>query len=295
MDTNRRFPLVLSGFWLKIIAIITMTIDHAGFFMGSDTPLAIAFRFIGRLSLPLFCFLIAEGVIHTKSFKKYALRLGIVASAISIPIIIDETFYITGGLLKAEGNVFIDLLLGALAVYCLTQKKWYLKLLALLPILFSVYTFIGSCIEWCGCHGEILWCPYFIRGEYHWFSVMLIVGFYLAHYLKGLFIRYHSGLSGIDVANYKDTNIERNAINIFSLVMLVVVSVAFYICGLLMPAENVYWTLEVQLIAIASGAFILLYNGLRGYNKKWFQYGSYIYYPLHLIIIYAIYALIYLI
>ena len=295
MDTNRRFPLVLSGFWLKIIAIITMTIDHAGFFMGSDTPLAIAFRFIGRLSLPLFCFLIAEGVLHTKSFKKYALRLGIVASAISIPIIIDETFSITGGLLKAEGNVFIDLLLGALAVYCLTQKKWYLKLLALLPILFSVYTFIGSCIEWCGCHGEILWCPYFIRGEYHWFSVMLIVGFYLAHYLKDLFIRYHSGLSGIDVANYKDTNIERNAINIFSLVMLVVVSIAFYICGLLMPAENVYWTLEVQLIAIASGAFILLYNGLRGYNRKWFQYGSYIYYPLHLIIIYAIYASIYLI
>ena len=285
----------MSGNALKVIAIITMTIDHAGFFMGSDTPLAIAFRFIGRLSLPLFCFLIAEGAIHTKSFKKYALRLGIVASAISIPIIIDETLFITGGLLKAEGNIFIDLLLGALAVYCLTQKKWYLKLLALLPILFSVYTFIGSCIEWCGCHGEILWCPYFIRGEYHWFSVMLIVGFYLAHYLKDLFIRYHSGLSGIDVANYKDTNIERNAINIFSLVMLVVVSIAFYICGLLMPAENVYWTLEVQLIAIASGAFILLYNGLRGYNKKWFQYGSYIYYPLHLIIIYAIYALIYLI
>ena len=292
MDTNRRFPLVLSGFWLKIIAIVTMTIDHTGFFMGSDTPLAIAFRFIGRLSLPLFCFLIAEGVIHTKSFKKYALRLGIVASIISIPIIIDEALFITGGLLKMEGNIFIDLLLGALAVYCLMQKKWYFKLLALLPILFSVYTFIGACLEFCGCHGNILWCPFFLRGEYHWFSVLMIVGFYVAHYLKDLFIKYHSALTGIDVETYRDSNIERHALNIFSVIMLILVNIGFYICGMLMPVENVYWTIEVQLIAMASGVFILLYNGHRGYNKKWFQYGSYIYYPLHLIIIYGIYALL---
>ena len=293
MDTNRRFPLVLSGFWLKIIAIITMTLDHAGFFMGSDTPLALTFRFIGRLSLPLFCFLITEGAIHTKSFKKYALRLGILASVISLVVIGDEILQISGGILKAEGNIFIDLLLGALSVYCLMQKKWYIKVLALIPILFSVYTFIGSCLEACGCNGEILWCPFFLRGEYHWFSVTLIVGFYLAHYLKDLFIKYHSSISGIDVENYKDTNLERNAINIFSVVMLVTISVGFYICGVLMPAETVYWSPEVQLIAMASGAFILLYNGVRGYNKKWFQYGSYIYYPLHLIIIYAIYAIMY--
>ena len=74
--------------------------------------------------------------------------------------------------------------------------------------------------------------------------------------------------------------------------MLVLVNIVFYVCGMLMPVENVYWTVEVQLIAMASGAFILLYNGKRGYNKKWFQYGSYIYYPLHLVIIYGIYALL---
>ena len=294
MDTNRRFPLVLSGFWLKIIALVTMTIDHAGFFMGNDTPLALAFRYIGRLSLPLFCFLIAEGAIHTKSFKKYALRLGIMASIISIPIIIDEAFYVSGGLLKAEGNIFIDLLFGALAIYCFRQKKWYLKLLGILPILFSVYTFIATCLEWCGCHGDILWCPFFIRGEYHWFAVILIVGFYFAHFLKDLFIKYHSGLSGIDVANYKDTNIERNALNIFSVIMLVVAAIGFYICGLLMPQENVYWRVEIEIVSMVSGVFILLYNGLRGYNKKWFQYGSYIYYPLHLIILFAIYAIVFM-
>ena len=37
---------------------------------------------------------------------------------------------------------------------------------------------------------------------------------------------------------------------------------------------------------------ILFYSGKRGYNAKWFQYGAYIYFPAHLIIIYLIFALL---
>ena len=79
MEDKRKFPLILSSFWLKVIALITMTIDHIGLTFGIDP-----FRYIGRLALPLFCFMIAEGVIHTRNFKKYALRLGIMAAAISL-------------------------------------------------------------------------------------------------------------------------------------------------------------------------------------------------------------------
>ena len=287
MDNNRRFPLILSGFWLKIIALITMTFDHIGFIIG-DTGIGLVFRYIGRLALPLFCFLIAEGAIHTKSFKKYALRLGIMASAISIAIIGDEVIGITGGMLRMEGNIFIDLLLGAVSIYCLRQNKWYLKLLAILPILFSVYTFIGSALEWCGCHGHILWCPYFLRGQYNWFAVLMIVLFYVAHYFTKLFIKYQSGLTGIEEEAYKDSNIERHALNIFSFLMVIVINVTFFIVGILMPAQYVSWMIEVQLFSIVSGALLLLYNGRRGYNKKWFQYGSYLYYPVHMIAIYLI-------
>ena len=291
MDNNRRFPLILSGFWLKILALLTMTIDHIGY-MLTNAELANVFRYIGRLSLPLFCFMIAEGAIHTKNFKKYALRLGIMASAISIAIIGDELLNITGGMLRVEGNIFIDLLLGALAVYLLRQDKWYIKLLAILPLAFSVYTFIGNALEWCGCYGHILWCPYFIRGQYDWVAVLLIILFYVAHYLKDLFIKYHSGITGIDVESYKDSNLERHVLNIFSVIMIAVVFILQYVIGLLMPPQFVSWMLTVQLVAIASGAFILLYTGRRGYNKKWFQYGSYLYYPLHLILIYLVFMLL---
>ena len=56
--------------------------------------------------------------------------------------------------------------------------------------------------------------------------------------------------------------------------------------------SGIFWDASIQLYALISGAFILLYNGQRGYNAKWFQYGSYIFYPLHLLIIIGIFLII---
>ena len=65
MDRENRTWTCLSGFILKLIAFLTMALDHVGVVLqmnvGENYGLAIAFRVIGRLALPLFCFLIAEG------------------------------------------------------------------------------------------------------------------------------------------------------------------------------------------------------------------------------------------
>ena len=294
MDTKRRFPLILSNFWIKIIALVTMTFDHIGYLL-SNPDVSNVFRHIGRLALPLFCFMIAEGAIHTKSFKKYALRLGIMASLITTAIIVSQEvsyFREQGFSMRGEGNIFIDLLLGALAIYLLRQKKWYFKVLAILPISYGVASFIATSLESCWCHGEMLWFPYFLRTQYGWFAVLLIVLFYVAHYLCRLFIHYHSHISGIDAENYKGTNLERNTLNIISATLLAAGALLFYIVGILMPLNYVYWDNTMQVFAIFAGAFILLYNGERGYNKKWFQYGSYLYYPIHMAILYLIFAFI---
>ena len=292
MDNNHRFPLILSNFWIKIIALVTMTFDHVGYLFFNGTSEAV-FRHIGRLAFPLFCFMIAEGVLHTKSFKKYALRLGIMASAISLACIVDEAFTISNGMLRAEGNIFIDLLLGALAVYCLKQEKWYFKIIAIVPVGLSVASFISTSLEACSCYGHVYWYPFFLRGQYDWLGVLLIVGFYFAHYMKDVFVKIHSNTTGIAVENYKDSNLERLVLNIFSVMVLVIVCILFYIVGELMEPKYVPWMNDVQLFAMFSGVFILLYNGRRGYNKKWFQYGSYFYYPVHLIILYAIFLILY--
>ena len=62
----------LSNFDLKILAIITMTIDHIGAIMYPNIDI---FRIIGRISFPIFAFLLVEGFKHTRNKLKYFLRL----------------------------------------------------------------------------------------------------------------------------------------------------------------------------------------------------------------------------
>ena len=93
----------LSGSTLKIIAIISMTIDHfaASFLyrgimtlpsVSSNTDLMqvlrklyLVMRDIGRPAFPIFCFLLVEGFCHTRNPKKYATRLFLFALISEIP------------------------------------------------------------------------------------------------------------------------------------------------------------------------------------------------------------------
>ena len=217
------------------------------------------------------------------------------ASLISLGILLSEKipfFKENGFSMRQEGDIFIDLLLGATAAFCLRQKKWYIKALSILPFLYGVASFIATALENCGCHGNILWFPFFLRTQYGWYAILLCILFYFAIPLSNLFISYLSGLTAIDKENYKGSNIERHVINIISVLMLAISSLLLYGCGQLMEPKYVFWMRDLQLFAIVSGAFILLYNGYRGYNKKWFQYGSYLYYPLHMAVLYLIFSLI---
>jgi len=67
---------------LKIIAVITMLIDHIGYFLMDNN---IIMRIIGRLAFPIFAFFIAEGMKYTRSRKRYILTLLIFALVSQIP------------------------------------------------------------------------------------------------------------------------------------------------------------------------------------------------------------------
>lgn len=290
---------VLSSFILKVVALITMTFDHVGLLLVNLYPidenvlaLSNIFRGIGRLALPLFIFMIVEGVLHTKNFKRYILRLGVMALIISIAFIVMEYSPINsyaGSLLRA-GNIFIDLTLAALTVYLLKQKEIWKKLLTLLPLAFSILSFIVKGIE-TQTYIDIHWFPAFITMQYDWFSIILAIGFYFSYLLADTYIKAMEPTTSMDKSIWEANGNYRLLANIISAFMLAVVSFLFFVMKFVWP-EGVFWSADFQLYAIISGAFILCYNGKRGYNAKWFQYGSYLYYPLHMIVIVLIFIIV---
>ncbi len=62
----------LTGNQLKIIAMIAMTCDHIGLQLLPQFPIL---RIIGRLAMPIYAYMIAEGCRYTHDRKKYFLRL----------------------------------------------------------------------------------------------------------------------------------------------------------------------------------------------------------------------------
>ena len=88
-----------------------MCVDHAGLALF---PSASAFRCVGRLAFPLYCFLLAQGFAHTRDIRAYARRLLLLACVSEIPF----DLLIFGQISSAmEQNVVFALLLGLMALY----------------------------------------------------------------------------------------------------------------------------------------------------------------------------------
>ena len=108
----------MSAFVLKIIAIITMFIDHIGYIF-SDGKLS-NFNVIGRIAFPIFAFQISEGYVHTKDLKKYFFRLFLFALVSQIPFMLFEKSFDD----KYSLNVFFTLFIGLLAIFIYDKCKY---------------------------------------------------------------------------------------------------------------------------------------------------------------------------
>lgn len=303
--------LVLSSFILKIIAIVTMTLDHVGIFLNAYLPQDSAgyiagnvFRIIGRLAFPLFAFMLAEGMKHTRSRGKYLLRLG----GMLVGMLAVEAVLIYG--FKAgsiQGNPFMDLLLGGLAIYLLDQlkkegaKKW-LSLLALLPIAYLAISFAVTVYE----HGhmnpdgtlgiDVIWLPEFLRSDYSLLGLMMILGFYYANDLGELLAKRQAKLLGVDVEFFKAQKDYRYLLNLEAMIVLLVATVLFWGVSYLGMDSRGFrpydvYAMSYQSWAILAMPLLLCYSGQRGYDSKGFRIFTYLYFPLHLAIIFLIFAL----
>ena len=68
----------MTGIILKLIAAVSMAIDHAGLMLF---PQASWMRAVGRLAFPIFAYFIAEGFYYTRSRLRYFLRIFLLGTA----------------------------------------------------------------------------------------------------------------------------------------------------------------------------------------------------------------------
>ena len=119
----------LNSFTLKIIAMITMLLDHVYTYIGqSGIDVPIWFGYLGKLAAPIFFYLIVEGFFHTKSKVKYLSRL---ASFGVVMIGIDK-------IIGINNNIFLSLTLSVLMLmvidYAKKSKKSYIYIIATLAV-----------------------------------------------------------------------------------------------------------------------------------------------------------------
>jgi len=229
----------MNSFVLKIIACITMFIDHIGYVIF-DGPSW--FNYIGRFAFPIFAFQISEGFIHTKSIKNYLLRLLIFAFISQIPYML---FYslVNDGLAL---NVIFTLLFGLLSIICYKHDKF-------LGIVAAI--FLGFVAQYLHC-------------DYGFYGVAITFLFYALRTNKIFFV---SGFLVATIINY--------ACRIFDY-MEYGIAMLNYVFDFYMP---------YMLFTMLSSIFIVLYNKKKGPNTR---YLLYLFYPLHLLLVYGISFLI---
>lgn len=127
---------------LKIIAIITMIIDHFGYYFNFwlTDEIYLICRVIGRIAMPIFTYLIVEGYFNTSSFSKYIKRLGILAVitqiiAIILDILASKDSYKIGYTVNILFSFVALLILFKLFENAITSKKFKSKLLFVVYIL----------------------------------------------------------------------------------------------------------------------------------------------------------------
>ena len=232
---NEQRSVSLSGNCLKVLAAVSMVIDHTGMLIFSENEIL---RIIGRLAFPIFSFMICEGCKYTKKPLDYLLRiliLGIVTTAVSAFATGDLYF---NSLITFSCSILLILLLfEAKKRKDRTSKAACLLLFASCMISFWLLTKRFTV-------------------DYGFFGIMLPV---------------FPCISEILFPAQKEK------------ILLFDPRFWAFGAGLLILSLDIGW---IQPYCLLSLAPLALYNGQRGFKMP--KYSFYIFYPLHMVIIYLI-------
>lgn len=231
----------MSGFYLKLIAIAAMTVDHAGAVFFPDQ---LWMRVIGRMTMPIMCYLVAVGYSRTRNVRRYMLRM----LAFGVVSIVPYTlcFYRYGGLIPTP--FVIDGTPVALA----------------LDVMFTL--FLGLCV---------LWARDNVKGgaQYAIIAGAVVLSSFCDWAIYGVLLVWGMGWAAQD--QKKSCAV---IAGVAALMFLSEVLQSYLGYGAVILGGWSYVMFGMLLVV----PVLLLYNGKRGPDMRWFFYA---YYPLHLFFI----------
>lgn len=135
----------MTSFMLKLIALISMIIDHTGHVFYPNSKI---FGYLGRLAFPLFAFQIVEGYYHTKNINRYVIRLFLLA------IISQYPFHMVFNNTELHLNTVFTLLSGLIGIIIYNKNRinglfFMILLIIITSYIHFDYGFLGILLIFC--------------------------------------------------------------------------------------------------------------------------------------------------
>lgn len=248
----------MNNYRIKIIAVILMFIDHIYHILGSVYDVPIIFTWLGRLSAPLFFYMVAEGMYHTRNPKKMLIRLYLASVGMELLNLIYNSIKPEYGYFVRNG-IFQTLFLVALYIFFIQQYrkqdsqegKRKVALWMCIPVGVNVLIMLLNTLLPIPLlkYSSIVF-PLLLSVEGSFVFVMLGIGFFIYREQKKAMIIFYSAFSAI-----------------------------FFLPALgELTVQNIFFE-NFQWMMIFSLPIILSYNGKKGKSLKYFFY---VFYPAHI-------------
>ena len=242
MDSSASKNFELTAAVLHIIAMTLMLMDHL---WATLLPAREWLTCAGRVAFPIFAFMAVEGYFHTRSFKKYILRMLLFAVLSEIPF---DLMYGGTWFYPVHQNVLWTFLLSLLGVWLMEQvrkkgKTWMYLLVCVLVVLAGLVLGTLCMVDYYGVGVLTVFVFYFLHGRKWWCFLGQLAALYWLNVelLGGLM--YPVQFFGME----------------------------FELCQ--------------QGLALLALIPIWLYRGSQGYHSKPFQYLCYAFYPVHMLLL----------
>lgn len=260
---------------LKIIAVLLMITDHiAEYFYPSISPYCYyLLRSLGRISMPIFSYLIVQGFFYTKNLKKYIFRM------LNLAIITQVILFVLGFVnqeyckeykigINRYLTVVFSYALSLIFIAMLDRKKAFIRFNS------KINLFIRIIIIF-----VILFIYLKLKIEFGFQVLFLFLGIYL---IEKIFSDDFNNLLLKRKFYNKKSYIKNKTIYLLLITLIIFVS-------MFLIDYNIGWKYTILFAIIP----ISIYNGNRGKNSNIVKYSFYYIFPLHHFILYMLAMIIY--